>query len=129
MKLFGFQLNTPMIVVLIVVALLVLYGVYRLFFGSNKEGFSDSNKKVLVLYYSPRCGHCTAMMPEWDKVDNAHKGDSLIEVKKVNGDKESDKAASAGIEGYPTIILYTGGEKNTFTGDRTAEALESFLVT
>lgn len=125
MKLLGYTINfnNPTIwIVLVLAAIIAYYAMNRL-----QEGFSDGEKKVLVLYYAPWCGHCKSLMPEWEKIEDAHKDDTKVDVKKVNCDEEPEKAKKEGVQGFPTIILYKGGEKKKFEDERTASALESFI--
>lgn len=127
MKVFGltidFKLNNPTTWVLLALAAFVAYHVMN----RLQEGFSDGEKKVLVLYYAPWCSHCKRLMPEWQKVEDAHKADPKVEVKKVNCDEEPEKAKQEGVQGFPTIILYKGSGKKMFNDERTASAIESFI--
>lgn len=127
MKLFGYVIdfNKPTTILLLALAAYVAYHVLN----SLQEGFSDDDKKVVVLYYAPWCGHCKSLMPEWKKIEDAHKNDPKVSVKKVNCDEEPDKAKKEGVTGFPTIILYKGGVKKIFHDKRTASAIETFIST
>ena len=37
--------------------------------GNFDETVLKSNDVQMVLLYAPWCGHCKALMPEWDKVN------------------------------------------------------------
>ena len=92
----------------------------RLKAGVNLETFE--NKKSLVLFYAPWCGHCKTAMPEFDKLKNNYKGDAVI--KKINCDENKDLAEKHGIKGFPTIRLYKNGMSNhqdykEYNGERT----------
>jgi protein disulfide-isomerase-like protein len=105
----------------IVTAVLALGLVYVLASWYLKEGFENESGKTVVLYHAPWCGHCKALMPEWNKFQE--KGVEGVKIKKVNVDEEKEATKAAGVTGYPTIILYNEGKKEVYTGERTAEAL------
>jgi protein disulfide-isomerase-like protein len=107
--------------IVIAVVLVLLYAIYQ-----RREGFD--NKKSLVLFYAPWCGHCKALKPEWDKVESKYRNNATVDVKKVNCDEHPDEAKKHGVSGYPTIILFTNGTKKIYGDDRTAESIEKFIV-
>ena len=126
MKIFGVDLQrffkNPTNVMLVAIVAIVAYNLYQ-----NTEGFSDSNKKKLVLFYLPNCGFCKDMMPEWNKLEKTHTKDPKVEVKKVNCSEQPEQAETLGISGFPTIMLFKDGKSKVFEGDRTHKALEGFL--
>lgn len=95
-----------------------------------KESFEDSandGKRTIVLYYAPWCGHCKNLKPKWEKVAEKYKNDGTVTFKKVNCDDNPEEAQKMGIEGYPTIILFSSGKKHVYDGDHTEEGIEGFL--
>lgn len=85
--------------------------------GSNvvtatENDFDSIIKKseiALVKFYAPWCGHCQELAPEWEKAaDEVPSGAVLVDV---DCTKETKLASRYSIEGYPTIILFRGGEK------------------
>ncbi len=115
----------PINLVILLGAVLVAYMLYTQYEGFDSEATGD--KKVLVLFYAPWCGHCKALKPEWDKVEQKYQGNDKVEVKKVNCDENPDQAEKHGVDSYPTIILFKGGEKKVYEDERNAKAIESFL--
>lgn len=94
---------------------------------TRKEGFFSDNKKTLVLYHLPRCGFCRQMMPAWQELEKAHKADPEVKVSKVNCEEHPEEAETNGINAFPTIILFHGGERKIYDGERTKAALEGFI--
>ena len=76
-------------------------------------------KKRLVLHHADWCGHCRAMMPEYEKL-----GDNVgnVPVTKVVG-----SAGRSDVNGFPTIRLYQGDKFVEYRGRRTAEDIQQWV--
>lgn len=108
----------------VLVGLVVVYYVYTRYWT---EGFESGDKKTLVLFHAPWCGHCQRLKPTWEQLVKKHSGDSTVAIKSVDCDKEPAKAKENDVQGFPTIILFKGGQKKVFSGERTLEGIESFI--
>jgi len=86
----------------------------------------ESGKNGMIKFYQPWCGHCTAMKPAWDEL--AEKADSSVFIADVDCSKEADLCQLNDVQGYPTIYYYKDGVRENFTGGRSAEDLEKFVI-
>ena len=88
------------------------------------------NKPTFVLFFSPQCGHCKELEPEWnamkEKLKTQYEGDMLLAsirhdmMDKVKCDKE--------IEGFPSMfVLENGKKKKEYIGERKKKNLLKFI--
>lgn len=81
-------------------------------------------KKAFVKYYAPWCGHCKTLAPVWEELAAAFADKDVVIGKFDATANHTDEP----IQGFPTLIFYDGeGEKETYQGERTLEALSAFL--
>ena len=93
------------------------------------EGFSGEEQCEVKLFYAPWCGYCKKFAPVWDELEKKYSNNPSVKLTKVNGDEEAGKAEAEreGVEGYPTIFIYSNGEKTKYTGERDVQSIEQFL--
>lgn len=58
----------------------------------------------MVEFFAPWCGHCQALVPEYEKAAAALKG--VITVAAVDADAHKQVASEQGVSGFPTIKFY-----------------------
>lgn len=115
---------TPHNIFVIGLALVALV-VFAMYMSNNFrfEGFTGSATTV-TFYSMEGCPHCVAFKPEWEKFSQSPPPG----VTTQSIDSADPRTAKAGINGFPTITVQKGSDKPvTYTGDRTAAALTSFV--
>ncbi|EEA05799.1 disulfide isomerase protein, putative [Cryptosporidium muris RN66] len=91
--------------------------------SSTFEKFVSENEFVLVTFFAPWCGHCTALEPEF-KATCAEMATSIPKVRcgSVDATENMELAQQFGVSGYPTIKLFNGTENiQNFSGARSKE--------
>jgi thioredoxin 1 len=68
----------------------------------------QSDIPVVVDFWAPWCGPCKMVAPTLDKLAKEQAGKML--VAKVNTDENPDWATRYGVQGIPTMILFSGGK-------------------
>ena len=92
---------------------------------NNFEETISANNYVLVEFYSPKCGHCKQLAPEYDKVaEELLKKESAILLAKVDAIKQTELASEYGVEAYPTLIFFKHQKLIEYAGsNRSADAI------
>ncbi|XP_038223459.1 protein disulfide-isomerase [Zerene cesonia] len=88
----------------------------------------DSNKKVLVEFYAPWCGHCKQLVPIYDKLGEHFEKDDDVVIAKI--DATANELEHTKITSFPTIKLYTkDNQVKDYNGERTLAAMTKFVET
>lgn len=86
----------------------------------------NADLPVLVDYWAAWCGPCKAIAPLLEEAAKEFEGRVIIA--KVNVDENPDIAASYGIRGIPTLMLFKNGEATqTKVGALNRSQLTTFL--
>merc|ERR1740117_2030087 len=86
-----------------------------------------NDKTEFVAAYHPQCPHCHTMVADFKKLAQDAKDKNLpLEIVAINMSKTDPE--KAGIEGFPTVRLYTKeGEMKEFEAHRNIAQFEQFL--
>ncbi|KHJ49183.1 protein disulfide-isomerase domain protein [Trichuris suis] len=86
----------------------------------TSENFTDvvSNAPImLVEFYSPTCGHCMKLAPEYEKAAKSlAKRQPAIPLAKVDATKERQLATDHQVSGYPTLKVFRYGRAYEYRG-------------
>jgi len=141
---------SPNTVLLIVLTILVIFGIYKLFFdnGSNNKKTTKTNATIreasdkktgdtpkpnakLTLYgfFHPSCGYCTQFKPIWEKIKNFWDNNPDVVLKTIDASlPESENLIFYyNVRGYPTLILTTPDQNIEYEEDRTMDKINNFI--
>ena len=113
------------VILCIATALVIVLALVGYFRNFRRENFTGTETKpTFRLFYVDWCPHCTQTKPEFESCNN-----TSVKFETVNCEDPTNKELIQGydIEGYPTLILEKGGQKISYDGERTTEAMEQFI--
>ena len=90
----------------------------------------NNNKDVMVLFYSPWCYHCKALLPKYEEVAKKLKvKNPKLLLTKINAIE--NEVESIGDYGFPKIKFYPGNKKDRppidYDGDKSVEDIIKFI--
>ena len=73
-----------------------------------EEKVLNADLPVMVDFWAPWCGPCRMIAPLLENIAEEYAGRVL--VVKVNTDENADQAMHYGVQGIPTLLVFSGGE-------------------
>lgn len=97
--------------------------------NDNFQEAINDHEYVLVNFYSPNCGHCETLAPEYLKAaKELHNDGSNVILARVDATKEAKLADKFGVDGYPTLKFFVKGIPTEYTGGRKAEEINKWVA-
>ena len=81
-------------------------------------------------FYAPWCGHCKRLVPIWDALSKEVPARGIsAKIAKVDCTVARDVCAAHSIRGYPTLLMFKGGNKEgvRYAGPREVPSFLDFL--
>jgi protein disulfide-isomerase A1 len=98
----------------------------------TEENFDEaiaSHDNILVEFYAPWCGHCKKLAPEYAKAAQAlAKETPALYLAKIDTTIHKGIGTRYGIEGFPTLKLFTKGTPVDYNGGRTEPEIVSWMI-
>ncbi|CAA0814464.1 Protein disulfide isomerase-like 1-3 [Striga hermonthica] len=94
--------------------------------GSNFSEFIERNRFAMVEFYAPWCGHCQALAPEYAAAAEELK-EEAVALAKVDASEEEELSQKFDVQGFPTIYFFVEGVHKPYTGQRTKDAIVTWL--
>ncbi|KAF8819132.1 protein disulfide isomerase [Cardiosporidium cionae] len=98
----------------------------------EEEEFSEyiaSNSPVLVMFYSPQCGFCQKMKPDFENAAiELSKLGAAGKLAKVDGTENRELISKHGIQGYPSLKLFQDSNVIEYRGGRTSEEIVKWFL-
>eukprot|EP00927_Polykrikos_kofoidii_P005627 TRINITY_DN1222_c1_g1_i1.p1 TRINITY_DN1222_c1_g1~~TRINITY_DN1222_c1_g1_i1.p1 ORF type:complete len:478 (+),score=103.12 TRINITY_DN1222_c1_g1_i1:62-1495(+) len=105
----------------------------KLVVGSTlQEELFHPSKDVLLEVYSPWCGHCKKLEPEYTKLARKIKKEELtdlLSIATIDGTANDSPIDSVDWKSFPTIYFSKAGAKNAtlYDGERTAKGIWKYI--
>ena len=87
----------------------------------------ESSEFWMVEFYAPWCGHCKNLAPEWAKAATDLKGTGA-RLGMVDATIHQHLASKYGIQGYPSIKVFSKGTVDEYNGQRSADGITDFAM-
>jgi thiol-disulfide isomerase/thioredoxin len=121
----------------LILCLLIVVAIACLVFSSLRrrsceaEGFSSENKYryTFIKFYTPWCGYCKRLQPEWRKLQNKYS--DKIGFEEYNCDIQKQMCSRHDVTGYPTLKIRDNLTQKflQYDGPREYQAMAAFLDT
>lgn len=94
----------------------------------EQEQSGGGSQSVATIFYAPWCSACKSVMPTWEQLEKKLKDHPKVKFNRINGAENKAIMEKYGIAGYPTIYLFKQDDAIEYSGDRSLESLEKFVL-
>lgn len=102
-----------------------LFAIFYIFFLSRLLQRTDANNHASFAYILGT--KCKAIKPTWEKLAHLYSEEDNIVVGSVNCDDNKDLCSDNGVQGFPTLLFFSGSESTKFEGGRSLDDLVKFV--
>ncbi|ORX58883.1 thioredoxin-like protein [Hesseltinella vesiculosa] len=103
-------------------------GISAVLDGPSLDTAISNGDPYFVKFFVPWCPHCKHLEPTWNQM--ALQLRSKVNVGQINCDNHRDVCQTHGVRGYPTLMMFSGGNVRDFPGgDRSLPNLLNFAMT
>jgi len=94
---------------------------------ANFDEAIAAHDHVLVEFYAPWCGHCKKLTPEYAAAAQVLVKENLF-LAKIDTTIHKAIGTKYGVEGFPTLKLFTKGTPSEYNGGRTEKDIISWMI-
>lgn len=133
------KITCTQIIVIIIIILAIIWIITWLVMRNSKnvapnvEPYSPqlpSGNFKLYYFYHPSCGYCKQFKPVWDKLSQLYQsmGSNITQMVDVTQPENENLTFYYSINKYPTIILSSKNKNLEYTGNRSFENINNFVL-
>ncbi|CAN6202418.1 unnamed protein product [Urochloa humidicola] len=96
--------------------------------NDNARRAVEDHAELLLLGYAPWCERSAKLMPRFAEAAAALRAmGSAVAFAKLDGERYPKAAASVGVKGFPTVLLFVNGTEHAYHGLHTKDAIVTWV--